>query len=42
MMKNKSKIVQVSNIAPQATKDQLSALFSYIGKIDDIRLFPIM
>ncbi|KAA0201605.1 hypothetical protein HAZT_HAZT004958 [Hyalella azteca] len=41
-MKNKTKIVQVSNIAPQATKDQLSSLFSFVGKIDDIRLFPII
>ncbi|KAF2368180.1 RNA recognition motif domain [Trinorchestia longiramus] len=41
-MKNKTKVVQVSNIAPQATKDQLSSLFSFMGKIDDIRLFPII
>ena len=41
-MKSKTKIVQVSNIAPQATKDQLSSLFTFLGKIEDIRLFPTM
>ncbi|KAL7631807.1 UNVERIFIED_CONTAM: hypothetical protein RMT77_017895 [Armadillidium vulgare] len=39
-MKPKSKIVQISNIAPQATKDQMSSLFGYLGKIEDIRLYP--
>ncbi|KAF5306210.1 hypothetical protein FQA39_LY18944 [Lamprigera yunnana] len=35
-----TKVVQVTNIAPQATKDQMQALFGYLGKIDDIRLYP--
>lgn len=35
-----SKIVQVTNIAPQATKDQMQVLFGYLGKIEDIRLYP--
>lgn len=35
-----SKVVQVTNIAPQATKDQMQTLFGYLGKIEDIRLYP--
>ncbi|ODN06593.1 putative splicing factor, arginine/serine-rich 7 [Orchesella cincta] len=38
--KESSKIVQVANIAPQATREQMQALFGYVGKIDDIRLYP--
>lgn len=41
-MKSKTRIVQISNIAPQATKDQMSTLFGFIGKIEDIRLYPTM
>lgn len=37
-----TKVVQVTNIAPQATRDQMSALFGFIGKIEDIRLYPTM
>lgn len=35
-----TKIIQVTNIAPQATKDQMQTLFGYLGKIEDIRLYP--
>ncbi|XP_056645498.1 probable splicing factor, arginine/serine-rich 7 [Diorhabda sublineata] len=35
-----SKVIQVTNIAPQATKDQMQILFGYLGKIEDIRLYP--
>lgn len=35
-----TKVVQITNIAPQATKDQMQSLFGAIGKIDDLRLFP--
>ncbi|XP_065225609.1 probable splicing factor, arginine/serine-rich 7 [Planococcus citri] len=35
-----TKVIQVTNIAPQATRDQMHALFGYIGKIEDIRLYP--
>lgn len=35
-----TKVVQVTNIAPQATKDQMQVLFGYLGKIEDIRLYP--
>lgn len=33
-------MVQITNIAPQATKDQMQNLFGHIGKIDEIRLYP--
>lgn len=33
-----TKVVQITNIAPQATKDQMQALFGILGKIDEIRL----
>ncbi|XP_060518591.1 probable splicing factor, arginine/serine-rich 7 [Cylas formicarius] len=35
-----TKVIQVTNIAPQATKDQMQVLFGYLGKIEDIRLYP--
>lgn len=35
-----TKVVQITNIAPQATKDQMQALFGILGKIDEIRLYP--
>jgi splicing factor, arginine/serine-rich 12 len=33
-----TKVVQITNIAPQATKDQMQALFGMLGKIEEIRL----
>lgn len=33
-----TKVVQITNIAPQATKDQMAALFGLLGKIEEIRL----
>lgn len=39
---NTPKVVQVTNIAPQATKDQMQTLFSSIGKIEEIRLYPTL
>lgn len=35
-----TRVVQITNIAPQATKDQMQNLFGIIGKIDEIRLYP--
>lgn len=35
-----NRVVQITNIAPQATRDQMQTLFGYLGKIDDIRLYP--
>lgn len=40
--KPETKIIQVANIAPHATRDQMQALFGFIGKIDDLRLYPTM
>lgn len=37
-----SKVIQVTNIAPQATRDQMQTLFGFIGKIEDIRLYPTL
>ena len=39
-MEEKSRVIQVTNIAPQATRDQMHTLFSFLGKIEDIRLYP--
>lgn len=33
-------IVQVTNISPQANKQQMNELFSYLGDISDLKLFP--
>lgn len=35
-----TRVVQITNIAPQATKDQMQSLFGHIGKIEEIRLYP--
>ncbi|XP_041984324.1 probable splicing factor, arginine/serine-rich 7 isoform X2 [Aricia agestis] len=40
MVSGGTRVIQVTNIAPQATKDQMQTLFGYLGKIDDIRLYP--
>ncbi|XP_037934618.1 probable splicing factor, arginine/serine-rich 7 [Teleopsis dalmanni] len=37
---NSPRVVQITNIAPQATKDQMQTLFGNIGKIEEIRLYP--
>ena len=35
-----TKVIQVTNIAPQATRDQMHTLFSFLGKVEDLRLYP--
>jgi len=35
-----TKVVQVTNIAPAATRDQMKTLFSYLGRIDEIKMYP--
>lgn len=35
-----TRVVQVSNIAPTATRDQMKTLFSYLGRIDEIKMYP--
>nr|CAG4652201.1 EOG090X0EEC [Triops cancriformis] len=37
-----TRVIQASNIAPQATKDQMQTLFSHVGKVEDIRLYPMI
>jgi len=34
------RVVKVSNVAPGATKDQMKTLFGFIGRIDDVVLYP--
>ena len=35
-----TKVIQVSNVAPSVTKEQLQTLFDYVGKVTDIHLYP--
>jgi len=35
-----TKVIQITNIAPQATRDQMHTLFNNLGKIEDLRLYP--
>ena len=35
----RTKVIQVTNIALQATRDQMHTLFSHLGKIEDLRLY---
>ena len=33
-------VIQVTNLAPTVTEVQMETLFSFIGKIDDVKLYP--
>jgi len=33
------RVLNVSNISPAATKEQIQTLFAYIGRIDDFKVF---
>ena len=35
-----SHVVQVTNIAPSATDEQMYTLFSFLGPIDAFQLYP--
>ncbi|CAF0916346.1 unnamed protein product [Didymodactylos carnosus] len=35
-----SRVIQISNVSCQCMKDQLKALFSFFGRIDDLQLYP--
>jgi len=35
-----SRVIQITNLAPTASKEQMRILFSYIGKISDLRVYP--
>nr|CAG4648276.1 EOG090X0EEC [Moina brachiata]SVE93283.1 EOG090X0EEC [Moina brachiata] len=37
-----NRVIQVTNVAPQATKEQMQTLFGMIGKTEDLRLYPTM
>ncbi|VDM51740.1 unnamed protein product [Angiostrongylus costaricensis] len=39
-MKEKIKILQVSNISVTATKDQIFTMFQYIGRIEEMKVYP--
>uniref|UniRef100_V9KFB2 Splicing factor, arginine/serine-rich 11 n=1 Tax=Callorhinchus milii TaxID=7868 RepID=V9KFB2_CALMI len=33
-------VIQVTNVSPSATSEQMKTLFTFLGKIDELRLFP--
>ena len=33
-------LIMVTNIAPQATRDQMNTLFSYVGRVEELKLYP--
>lgn len=35
-----TKVIQVTNIAPGATKEQMKTLFGYIGSIYECKMYP--
>ena len=39
-MPEECRVIQVTNVAPTVTKDQMKTLFGFIGKIDDVVLYP--
>ncbi|EYC44484.1 hypothetical protein Y032_0460g1866 [Ancylostoma ceylanicum] len=38
--RDKIKILQVSNISVTATKDQIFTMFQYIGRIEEMKVYP--
>lgn len=39
-MPEESRVIQVTNVAPSATREQMRTLFAFIGKIEDVQLYP--
>lgn len=35
-----TRVIQITNIAPSASKDQMRTLFGYLGRIEEIKLYP--
>ena len=33
-------LILVTNIAPQATRDQMNTLFSFVGRVEELKLYP--
>jgi len=39
-MPSAQRVVQVTNVAPSTTKEQLKTLFGFLGRIDDLVIYP--
>ncbi|MCI4383212.1 hypothetical protein PGIGA_G00023730 [Pangasianodon gigas] len=39
-MSSSTKVVQVTNVSPSATSEQMRTLFGFLGNIDELKLFP--
>lgn len=35
-----TKVIQVTNVAPGALKEQMKTLFSFLGRIEEVRMYP--
>ncbi|KAL3867737.1 hypothetical protein ACJMK2_040598 [Sinanodonta woodiana] len=35
-----TRVIQITNVAPGATREQMKTLFGYIGHIDELKLYP--
>ncbi|ESO92346.1 hypothetical protein LOTGIDRAFT_121003, partial [Lottia gigantea] len=35
-----TKVIQVTNVAPHASRDQMKTLFGFVGRVRDIKLYP--
>ena len=33
-------LILVTNIAPQATRDQMNQLFGFVGRVEELKLYP--
>merc|ERR1712020_611940 len=33
-------LILVTNIAPQATRDQMNTLFGFVGRVEELKLYP--
>jgi len=38
--KSTNNLILVTNIAPQATRDQMNTLFSFVGRVEELKLYP--
>ncbi|KAG8437157.1 hypothetical protein GDO86_008017 [Hymenochirus boettgeri] len=39
-MTSSTDVIQVTNVSPSATSEQMKTLFGFLGKIEELRLFP--
>ncbi|KAM4641615.1 serine/arginine-rich splicing factor 11 isoform 2-T2 [Discoglossus pictus] len=39
-MTSSTDVIQVTNVSPSASSEQMKTLFGFLGKIEDLRLFP--